>query len=174
MLEAMSNSETDPVTLDTLPESEVVQLLLTCCASPEWARAVAAGRPFGTVSALLSAADDALAGLSEEELDRALSGHPRIGDRPDGPDSAREQVAVVTAGDAIRAELAERNREYEARFGHVYLVCATGRSAAELLDILVSRLDNDPRTERDIVREELGKINRIRLRRLVREIGERS
>ncbi|WP_280270031.1 2-oxo-4-hydroxy-4-carboxy-5-ureidoimidazoline decarboxylase [Nocardia wallacei] len=170
----MTVAEDDLDTLDTMPEPEAVRLLLTCCASPEWARTVAAGRPFGTVTALLAAADDAVAGLSEEELDLALSGHPRIGDRPDSPDSAREQAAVVTAGDAIRAELADRNREYEQRFGHVYLVCATGRSAPELLDILVSRLNNDPRTERGIVREELGKINRIRLRRLVREIGQRA
>lgn len=174
MLESMSAAGIDLHTLDTLAESEAERLLLTCCASLEWARAVAVRRPFGTVDALLAAADDALATLSEPELDRALSGHPRIGDRPDNADSAREQAAVVAAGDAVRAELAAGNRAYEDRFGHVYLVCATGRSAAELLDILRSRLHNDASTERGIVREELGKINRIRLRRLVGEDGARS
>lgn len=173
MLESMNAAGIDLHTLDTLAESEAERLLLTCCASPQWARSIAARRPFGTVAALLAAADDALAALPESELDRALSGHPRIGDRPVNADSGREQAAVITAGDAVRAELAAGNRAYEDRFGHIYLVCATGRSADELLAILRSRLHNDVSTERGIVREELGKINRIRLRRLVGEDGAR-
>jgi 2-oxo-4-hydroxy-4-carboxy-5-ureidoimidazoline decarboxylase len=71
------------------------------------------------------------------------------------------------SGDATLAALAEGNREYEARFGHVYLVCASGRTGEELVDVLRSRLGNDPAAERRVVREELGKINRLRLERLV-------
>ena len=63
----------------------------------------------------------------------------------------------------MRAELAEKNREYEDRFGYVYLVCASGRTAEELLAILSDRLDNDPDTERRVMRNELAKINRLRL-----------
>jgi 2-oxo-4-hydroxy-4-carboxy-5-ureidoimidazoline decarboxylase len=75
------------------------------------------------------------------------------------------------SGDATLAALAEGNREYEARFGHVYLVCASGRSGEELLAVLRSRLGNDPATERRVVRAELGKINRLRLERLA-ETGD--
>ncbi|MFI5781666.1 2-oxo-4-hydroxy-4-carboxy-5-ureidoimidazoline decarboxylase [Nocardia sp. NPDC051570] len=170
----MTNDEIDLRAFAALPEAEAVDLLLTCCSSPVWAQAVAERRPFATRAALLEAADEALAGISEEELDRALTGHPRIGATTGNPSSAREQAGVADATDDIRAALAAWNREYEARFGHVYLVCATGRSASELLDILMSRLHNDHRTERGIVREELTKINRIRLRRLVRNPAEAS
>ena len=72
-------------------------------------------------------------------------------------------------GDDVRAALAEGNRAYEERFGHVYLVCATGRSGPELLAVLRSRLRNDPAYERTVVRDELGKINRLRLQRLLEE-----
>jgi 2-oxo-4-hydroxy-4-carboxy-5-ureidoimidazoline decarboxylase len=170
MLGRMTNPEIDPEELDALPEPAAIQLLLSCCSSPAWARAVAAGRPYVTVDALLAAADAALAGLSEGELDRALAGHPRIGATPHNPTSAREQAGMTSATDDVRAALATWNREYEARFGHVYLVCATGHSAGELLDILISRLQNDPATERRTVRAELAKINRIRLRHLVNDL----
>ncbi|MBF6333827.1 2-oxo-4-hydroxy-4-carboxy-5-ureidoimidazoline decarboxylase [Nocardia transvalensis] len=168
----MTNDRIDLRTFDALPESAVVELLLSCCSAPEWAREVAARRPFGTVEHLLATADEILAAVPEEDLDRALAGHPRIGATPDNPSSAREQAGVADAGADVRAALAAWNREYEATFGHVYLVCATGRSASELLDILMTRLRNDPRTERGIVRRELAKINRIRLSRLVHDPAE--
>jgi len=76
---------------------------------------------------------------------------------------------VVTAADSVKAELALRNAEYDEKFGYVYLVCASGRSAEELLAILVDRLDNDPETERRVMRSELAKINRLRLERLLSE-----
>ncbi|MBF6060073.1 2-oxo-4-hydroxy-4-carboxy-5-ureidoimidazoline decarboxylase [Nocardia terpenica] len=164
----MTTDEIDLRAFDALPAAAAVELLLSCCSSPVWAGEVAAARPVGSVEALLAAADAALAELSEDELDRALAGHPRIGATPDTAASAREQAGVAGAPDAVRAALAAGNRAYEQRFGHVYLVCATGRSAAELLDILRARLHNDPHTERGIVRAELAKINHIRLRRLVR------
>jgi 2-oxo-4-hydroxy-4-carboxy-5-ureidoimidazoline decarboxylase len=160
---------TDVIALEefgALPEPAAVELLLKCCSSPAWARAVAARRPFPTVEAVLGAADAALAELPERELDQALAGHPRIGTRSDDPSSQREQAGVVGASDDVRAALAAWNREYEATFGHVYLVRASGRSAGELLEILLTRLRNDPATERRIVRGELAQINRIRLRRL--------
>ncbi len=149
-----------------LPEPAAIELLLKCCSSPAWARAVAARRPYATVEAMLGAADTALAQLSENELDRALAGHPRIGARPSDPSAQREQAGIAGTGDDVRATLAAWNREYEATFGHVYLVRATGRTASELLENLLTRLRNDPATERRIVRGELAQINRIRLRRL--------
>lgn len=153
--------------LDELPDEAVRAALLEVCSSPRWAGLVAAARPFGTTDALYTAADRALAQLSEADLDQALAGHPRIGERSESAASRREQSGV--SGDETLAALAEGNREYEARFGRVYLVCASGRSGEELLAVLRSRLGNDAETERRVVREELGKINRLRLQRLVEE-----
>ncbi|MFI6867945.1 2-oxo-4-hydroxy-4-carboxy-5-ureidoimidazoline decarboxylase [Nocardia sp. NPDC050406] len=154
-------------TFAALDDAAAVELLLTCCSSPQWARRVAARRPYPNAEALLAAADEELAALPDSEIDRALDGHPRIGDRPDNAASAREQAGMAEADDRVRAAIAEGNRAYEAKFGHVYLVRASGRSPAELLEILTGRLGNDAATERRIVREQLAEINRIRLRAMV-------
>ena len=144
-------------------------LLRSCCSSRTWAQKVSAGRPYGSVEELYLAADDALAALSESEVDEALAGHPRIGDRPAIESSRQEQSGVAGADERTLAALAEANRVYEERFGHVYLVCATGKGGGELLTMLRDRLGNEPAEERRVVRSELGKINRIRLDRLLRE-----
>jgi 2-oxo-4-hydroxy-4-carboxy-5-ureidoimidazoline decarboxylase len=151
--------------LNSLTADQAQGALLGCCASPEWARSMTAGRPYGTVEELLAAADAALDRLPDREFDAALAGHPRIGERSTSGRSAQEQSGVE---EASRAALMEGNREYEARFGHVYLVCAAGRTGEELLAALHQRLGNDPATERLVVREELRKINRLRLEALVR------
>lgn len=145
--------------------------LLEVCSSPLWAQPVAAGGPFHDVDALLDHADRVLAELPETEIDAALEGHPRIGGRVDNASSAREQADVTGADKHVRAELAAKNRVYEDKFGYVYLVCASGRSAEELLAILTDRLANDPETERCVMRTELMKINRLRLRRLLAKEG---
>jgi 2-oxo-4-hydroxy-4-carboxy-5-ureidoimidazoline decarboxylase len=160
--------------LNAAPVADLEEALLGCCAAPRWATAVAAGRPYGSAAELYDAADAALNELDEAEIDAALAGHPRIGARPDAGHSAsstREQSGVSSSSGATLAALAEGNREYEARFGHVYLVCADGRNGEELLAVLLQRLRNDPLTERAIVRAELCKINRIRLGRLIGVAG---
>ncbi len=158
---------------NALPAEQARDALLARCSSRAWAERVDAGRPYASTAQLYAAADEAVAAMAEEDLDEALAGHPRIGERPASGHSAssagwsaREQSGV-TGSD----ELAAANREYEERFGHVYLVCATGRTGPELLEILRQRLRNDPATERRVVREELGKINKIRLQRLVEPDG---
>lgn len=163
----MTDDEAGLAGFDALPDGAATEALLACCSSPEWVRVLVTGRPYPSVDALLDAADAALAGLPESEIDRALAGHPRIGERPDTAASAREQAGVATAADAVRSALADGNRAYEARFGHIYLVCASGRSGGELLAILEARLGNDAETERRVMRTELAKINRIRLRALL-------
>lgn len=150
-----------------LTDRQRMHLLFEVCSSTIWARRVLAAAPFRDTEALLDRADRVLVELPDAEIDAALDGHPRIGGRVDNASSAREQAGVATAGDGIRAELAAKNREYEDRFGYVYLVCASGRSADELLAILTERLENDPETERRVMRNELGKINRLRLERLL-------
>lgn len=152
-----------------LPSEQVREVLLACCSSRAWSDRVSAGRPYGSTAQLHAASDEAVAAMTEADLDEALAGHPRIGERPGSGHSgwsAREQSGVAGSG-----ELATANREYEERFGHVYLVCATGRTGSELLEILRQRLGNDPATERGVVRDELGKINKIRLERLVGSEG---
>ena len=131
--------------------------------------ACSAEGPFPDVDALLDRADRVLAELPDAELDVALDGHPRIGAKVDNESSAREQAGVADADETVRAELAERNREYDDKFGYVYLARASGRSAEELLAILTDRLHNDPETQRRVMRNELAKINRLRLQRLLSE-----
>ena len=160
------------ISFNALSDARAVDLLEQCCSSTVWAQRMAAGRPFPSADALYTAAENVLGDLTESEIDAALVGHPRIGDRADNPSSAREQSAVAAADDDVRARLRAGNEEYEQKFGHVYLVCASGRSAHELLDVLRDRLGNDGATERKILRTELAAINRIRLERLLGEIGD--
>lgn len=154
---------------NALSERQRMHLLFEVCSSTIWARRVVAGSPFRDADALYDRADRVLAELPDAEIDAALDGHPRIGAKADNPSSAREQARVAAADEAVKAELAVKNRAYEDRFGYVYLVCASGRSADELLAILTDRLDNDPETERRVMRNELAKINRLRLERLLSE-----
>ncbi|MFC0447916.1 2-oxo-4-hydroxy-4-carboxy-5-ureidoimidazoline decarboxylase [Rhodococcus jostii] len=160
------------ISFNALSDARAVDLLVQCCSSTVWAQRMAVGRPFPSADALYTAAENVLGDLTESEIDAALAGHPRIGDRADNPSSAREQSAVAAADDDVRARLRAGNEEYEQKFGHVYLVCASGRSAQELLDVLRDRLGNDGATERKILRTELAAINRIRLERLLGEIGD--
>jgi 2-oxo-4-hydroxy-4-carboxy-5-ureidoimidazoline decarboxylase len=150
-----------------LTEGEQMNLLFGVCSSTIWARRVLTGGPFRDVDALLDRADRVLAELPDAEIDAALDGHPRIGATTDDVSSAREQAAVATAADSVKAALAAKNEEYDRKFGYVYLVCASGRSAEELLDILTARLHDDAETERRVMRSELAKINRLRLERLL-------
>jgi 2-oxo-4-hydroxy-4-carboxy-5-ureidoimidazoline decarboxylase len=127
---------------------------------------VTAAAPYHDLAGLQRAADVALGALDESDVDEALGAHPRIGDRADDPSSRREQAGV---DDTMRDALFAANREYEARFGHVYLVRATGRTGEELLSLLRQRLANDPAQERAVVRAELGQINALRVEHFATE-----
>lgn len=144
-----------------LGRERAVAALLSCCTAPQWAGRVADARPYASVSELQAGAD---AALTPDDLETALSHHPRIGERTASDRSAAEQAGV---GVDVVADLAEANRAYEQRFGHTYLVCAAGRSGAELLATLRARLANDPVTERRVALRELAAINRLRLRALI-------
>jgi 2-oxo-4-hydroxy-4-carboxy-5-ureidoimidazoline decarboxylase len=150
----------DLATFNGLPEGEARAALEAICSVPRWAAAVADARPYPDLPALFAAA---AAALRPADLDEGLAGHPRIGERASGR-SAGEQSGV---GDDVRAALAAGNRAYEERFGHVYLVCASGRTGADLLATLHARLGNDPETERAVALDELRKINALRLAGLV-------
>jgi 2-oxo-4-hydroxy-4-carboxy-5-ureidoimidazoline decarboxylase len=153
--------------LDALDAPRCEELLRTCCDAPVWAAKTTAHRPFGSLQSLLAVADEELAATSEADVDEALAAHPRIGEKSDSATSRREQAGALGGGDEVLAQLAEGNRRYEEKFGHVYLVFASGKSGQELLDILTSRLDNDAATERTVLRAELAQITKLRLTRLV-------
>lgn len=150
--------------LNDLPDGEATAALLGCCAAPGWARRVAAGRPYATVADLLAAAEAAWRVREDSDLYGALAGHPRIGERRLSGWSKAEQSGV---GEDAAGELALANAAYEERFGHVFLICATGLGPAEILAALRRRMANDPGTELEVAAVEIGKINAIRLGKLV-------
>jgi 2-oxo-4-hydroxy-4-carboxy-5-ureidoimidazoline decarboxylase len=145
--------------------------LRACCASRRWQEAMLAGAPYAGLDEACGTSDRAIAGLDWAEVEDALAAHPRIGERAAGGGrearwSRGEQSASATADRRVTAELAEGNRAYERRFGHVFLVCASGLPAGQVLAALRRRLRNDPATEREVVREQLRKIVRLRLAKL--------
>jgi 2-oxo-4-hydroxy-4-carboxy-5-ureidoimidazoline decarboxylase len=147
-----------------LPADELRPLLLRCVAVPRWANALVERRPFAEFAELLDAAGELTTGLTDDEVQLALADHPKIGQRTNSAWSRSEQSGV---DDRDAARLQSGNVAYEQRFGHIYLVCATGRGGADMLADLTARLVNDPVTELGVVRVELGKIAALRLRRVV-------
>ena len=154
---------------NALPAGRAGEYLLACCSAERWIHNVTSGRPYASVGEILARSDESVARLDRGDLEQALAGHPRIGAGSAAGWSRREQAGVRDADGATTAALAEGNEAYERRFGHIYLVCASGRDGSELLALLRERLGNDPATEWEVVRRELGQINRIRLRRLLDE-----
>jgi allantoicase len=147
--------------------------LKACCGSSKWAEAMAAARPFASWDRLTEAGDRAWSSLSPDDWMEAFRAHPRIGAGDSSPSaglgmtrgwSAQEQAG---ARDANRETLADANRAYEQKFGHIFLICATGRSAQDILDNLRARMNNDSKTELRVAGEEQRKITALRLEKLV-------
>ncbi len=154
------------------PETETRASLLACCASSTWAQRVLAGRPYATAEQLLDVAEDACRSLSPSDVDEALSGHPRIGDRADGLTqeaswSRQEQSSVTDADAATKRALHAGNLEYEQRFGRVFLIRAAGRTPGEMLAELQRRLQNDAEAEQREVVDQLAQITRLRVEKLL-------
>ncbi|MFJ4961568.1 2-oxo-4-hydroxy-4-carboxy-5-ureidoimidazoline decarboxylase [Streptomyces sp. NPDC088729] len=168
----MSSSSTPGLTrFNTLADGEAIAVLHEVCAAAAWGRALLAGRPYATEEALSAASDAATARLGAADLAEAMAGHPPIGrPRPGDPASSREQRGMAGASEELVAEMLELNLAYQERFGHVFLICATGATGEQMRDAVRSRIGNPPEREQEIVRTELGRINRVRLTRLVREI----
>ena len=156
---------------NALPEAEATRRLLTCLNVPRWAAEVAGGRRYPDYAALAAQAEASAAQLSDAELSAALDGHPRIGERAgaghDAEFSAQEQAQVDHADAEVMAALAEGNREYEQRFGRVFLIRAAGRSASEVLAEVRRRLGNDDETERAEAVAALREIALLRLKDVV-------
>ena len=153
-----------------LSDEEAAAELLAVCHSRRWAKEVAAGRPYADLAALQAAADEVWLGLGPEDWLEAFAAHPRIGEAGGASaDWSRQEQAGVGGATDVQERLARGNADYEARFGHVFLISAAGRDAPEILAALTERLGNDPATELRVAAEEHRRITRLRLERLMAE-----
>jgi OHCU decarboxylase len=163
-----------------LDEAAAVRELLRCCGSTRWAHAMAAARPFASFDALCRAGDQMWRTLAVDDVLEAFRAHPTIGDtrqtwqagQPDPGNletawSDAEQAGVRRASDDVRERLAAGNRAYEARFGYIFIICAAGRSAEEMLAALETRLHHSTAEELPVAAEEQRQIARLRLAKLV-------
>lgn len=143
--------------------------LLACCAARRWADELIVRRPYHDLQTLERVSNAVFAELTWGDIQQGLAAHPRIGDRAQGTSAeagwSRDEQAA--AAGQLDDQLRAGNLAYEERFGHVFLICATGLPAETILDSLTARLRNDEQAERDVVREELRKIAALRLRKLV-------
>jgi 2-oxo-4-hydroxy-4-carboxy-5-ureidoimidazoline decarboxylase len=147
---------------------------LRCCGSSSWSREMARLRPFDSEAALLEAAEGVWWGLSAADWLEAFASHPRIGDRDalaakfaaTAQWSTREQAGVDGSSSDVLRELADENDRYFERFSYIFIVCATGKTAEEMLALLRQRLSNNPDIEIRIAAAEQAKITRIRLERI--------
>ncbi len=156
---------------NALSRSDARARLATCLAVPRWVDEVADGRPYADLADLLERAGESAAELSDEELEGALTRHPRIGERAspahDGEHSRREQARVDPSDGETAGRLAAGNRAYEQRFDRVFLIRAAGRSTAEILAELDRRLSNGDDTERVETTTQLREIALLRLESVV-------
>jgi 2-oxo-4-hydroxy-4-carboxy-5-ureidoimidazoline decarboxylase len=163
--------------LNRVSSAEAAEALFRCCGCAGWAETLSAARPFASREALLAATEREWARASREDVLEAFSHHPRIGEReslsarfPATHEwAAGEQSAAASADARTRDDLAQANREYEARFGHIFIVAASGRTAGEILSLLRARLGNDPKMELRVAAGEQMKITRLRLMKLLDE-----
>ena len=160
---------------NSLPSGDAAREILPCCGSSAWAAAMASKRPLLDHRALLAASDEIWRGLGEADWLEAFRSHPRIGESSAGKSvvtqssawSEQEQQKAATAEAAIKTALKWGNREYEQKFGRIFIVCATGKSASEILEILRRRLHNDDVTELQLAAEEQRQIMQIRLNKWI-------
>ncbi|HEV2062986.1 MAG TPA: 2-oxo-4-hydroxy-4-carboxy-5-ureidoimidazoline decarboxylase [Thermoanaerobaculia bacterium] len=152
--------------MNALPAEGAEAVLLECCGSAEWARRMAARRPFGSEAAALDAGDRIWKSLFPVDWLEAFRAHPRIGDFSVRGQTAAEQAGARNAPEAVQDALGEANLAYEERFGYIFIVCASAKSAEEMLDLCRRRLDNDPVAELAVSAEEQRKITRLRMEKL--------
>ena len=158
---------------NSLDGGAAAEVVLPCCGSRAWATELAARRPIADEAALIAASSDVWRALPAEAWQEAFDSHPRIGEqKPQGhatdeslKSSAAEQAVALSVDDAAKIALKDANRRYEARFGRIFIICAKGRSASEILAALEARMKNDERTELREAAEQQRKITVLRLTR---------
>jgi 2-oxo-4-hydroxy-4-carboxy-5-ureidoimidazoline decarboxylase len=160
-----------------LPNEDAEKEILPCCGSSAWAAALANRRPLADEAALLAASDEIWHSLSETDWLQAFRSHPRIGESVTHastiesaawPAQEQRKVTAAAAAAAVKIALADGNREYERRFQHIFIVCATGKTGPEMLAILRRRLQNDAATELREAAEQQRLITQIRLKKWIR------
>jgi 2-oxo-4-hydroxy-4-carboxy-5-ureidoimidazoline decarboxylase len=160
--------------LNKMTDDEAREKLIRCCGSHRWVAEMLQRRPFASVDALETAIRESEAVMLRADWLEAFAGHPRIGSidglrekyHATADWSEAEQSGVQQAAEGVLQLLADANCRYEERFGHIFIVCATGKSASEMLRLLSERMDNDPDTEFQIAAAEQAKITRLRLEKL--------
>jgi allantoicase len=161
--------------LRAMPDDALAAALLDCCGSRAWAAAMAKDRPFDDLATLVKHAEKTWQKLTPRSWDEAFRAHPRIGEtKAKGPQSriahrwsSKEQAKVAHADVSTLDALARANRSYERKFGRTYIVCATGKTAEEMLAIAKERMKNDKKTELRRAADEQRKITELRLEKLV-------
>ena len=149
--------------IDTSPLEEARALLTTACGAHRWVDRMLMRRPFGSREALLAVAREEWLSLDEHDWREAFSHHPKIGQKSADRLAAKEQSGVSGAAADVLSGLADGNREYQQKFGYIFIVCATGKRADEMLALLRVRLSNDAATEIQIAAEEQARITALRL-----------
>jgi OHCU decarboxylase len=153
--------------LNALDAASAERELLRCCGSTRWAREMAAARPFDSADAMVRASDQICASLDRDDWLQAFAAHPRIGESTDSAWATAEQSGSLGAPDDVRRRLATRNRVYEATFGYIFIVCATGKTADEMRSLLEQRLTNEECRELAVAADEQRKITNLRLAKLL-------
>lgn len=161
--------------LNALPEAEAAAELSRCCGTRAWVDGMVRARPFADAAAAHRAAEELWARMDNDQVREAFKHHPRIGDLDNlkkrfattASWSRSEQDGVASAREEVLQALAKANRDYETRFGHLFLICATGKTAEEMLTALLERLTNMPAHELKIAAAEQAKITRLRLEKLL-------
>jgi OHCU decarboxylase len=161
--------------LNSMPEDEAFKEFESCCGSQHWASQMVSGRPFESVNQLRQYARDVWWKLQAHDWLEAFRSHPRIGERKAEIEasqkaqqwSGQEQSGVQTASRRTLDSIVELNKDYEAKFGYIFIVCATGKSSDEMLAILQKRLTNDPAEELRVAAGEQAKITELRLGKLL-------
>ena len=161
--------------LNALPAAEASQEFLKCCGSARWAATMTERRPYESLDELTRAATDVWWALEQADWLEAFHSHPKIGEKKAAAEvssqskqwSGQEQAGVQIASEETLDSLAQLNRDYEQKFGFIFIVCATGKSADEMLELLCERLSNDLDAELRIAAAEQEKITEIRLKKLV-------
>ena len=158
---------------NALDQDAAARAVLPCCGSHAWAAALADARPFARVDELLATSSTIWRALPEEAWQEAFDSHPRIGEqKAQGhatmqslQSSAQEQAVALSADESAKLALQAANRRYEARFGRIFIVCASGRNAGEILSALERRMTNDAAAEIVEAAEQQRQITELRLKR---------
>jgi OHCU decarboxylase len=168
--------------LNSLPAPEAEKELLKCCGSGSWARRMSTERPFVNEKVLIDTADLIWWSLEPRDWLEAFHSHPKIGEKKAAADasveaqkwSEDEQAGTRDSAQQTMADLAQLNRDYEEKFGHIFIICATGKTSEEMLASLRERLNNAPSEELRIAAREQAKITHLRLNKLLERLGTKS